>query len=162
MKKSIIVAVADDMGIGKDNSLMWHIPEDMKFFRSTTMGCPVIMGRKTWESIGRTLPGRLNIVLSGKIKEAADAELASSLDEALDIAEKSGAQECFIMGGGQIYKSAMDTADCLYVTKVHCIVEGCDTYFPDIDEKIWTEEWNSGMKEHEGLRYEFIRYERRH
>ena len=161
MIRSIIVAVADDMSIGRDNALMWHLRGDMKFFRETTTGHPVIMGRKTFESIGRALPGRLNIVISRSMEEREDLKVASSLEEAFALAGQSGADECFVMGGGTVYRQALPLADRLYVTLVHTVVPDADTFFPEIDPGLWEVEWSSDTFEEEGLKYIFKRYKRK-
>ena len=155
MEKCIIVAVADDWAIGRDNSLMWHIAEDMKFFRTTTTGCPVIMGRRTWESIGRPLPRRLNIVVSRSLEAPEGVLVAESLDRAYALAEESGAEKCFVMGGGQIYRQAMESADRLYVTHVHTVIPGADTFFPAIDPAKWVTVEESGMKNDPETGYDF-------
>ena len=161
MIRSIIVAVADDMSIGRDNALMWHLRGDMKFFRETTTGHPVIMGRKTFESIGKALPGRLNIVISRSMEGREDLKVASSLEEAFALAGQSGADECFVMGGGTVYRQALPLADRLYVTLVHTVVPDADTFFPEIDPGLWEEEWSSDTFEEEGLKYVFKRYKRK-
>ena len=97
MQKNIIVAISDNNAIGKDNALLWHISEDLRFFRRTTLGSPVIMGRKTFESIGRALPGRVNIVISRGFSTGEDVEVASSLQEAFAIAESTNLEKCFVM-----------------------------------------------------------------
>ena len=136
---NIIVAVADNGAIGKDNSLLWHIREDLKYFKKVTMGCPVIMGRRTFESIGRPLPGRQNIVVSKSGTYALPEGVlpAGSLEEAVSKAE---GDEMFVIGGGQIYRQALPLADSLYVTEVHVTVEDADTFFPEIDAGQWEEE----------------------
>lgn len=162
MEKCIIVAIADNNAIGRDNALLWHISEDLKFFRKTTVGCPVIMGRKTYESIGRPLPKRLNIVVSRNGYEAPEGvAVVSSLEEAYNVA---GAAEdtsrCFVIGGGQIYAQAMNTADSLIVTHVHTVIEDADTYFPAIDPSCWeVSERSSLMHDDEsGFDFEFVTY----
>lgn len=128
---TVVAAVARNGVIGKDNRLVWHLPEDMKHFRQLTMGAPVIMGRKTWDSLPerfRPLPGRRNIVLSRQPGwQAAGAELAPSLDAAL--ASAAGAPQVFVIGGGQAYVEAMAIADQLVITEIDQDFEG-DTHFP--------------------------------
>jgi len=128
MTLSVIVAVAENGVIGKDNKLPWHIPEDLRFFKQTTMGRPVIMGRKTFESIGRPLPGRKNLVVSrsGPI---------SSLDAAL---AEAGDGESFVIGGASLFAEALLRADRLYLTEVHRAYDG-DVFFPDWDREQWRE-----------------------
>lgn len=132
---SIIVAVAKGGVIGGDNSLLWHIPEDLKRFKAITTGHPVIMGRKTWESLGRPLPGRHNVVITRDMSYAADgATVVHSLDEAVSLFPQK--EEVFIIGGGEIYRQAMPLADRLYITYVCAEYEG-DTVFPEVDEACW-------------------------
>lgn len=128
---SIIAAMDEKRGIGKDNKLPWHIPEDLKRFRALTSGHPVIMGRKTFESIGRLLPKRTNVIVTKDPSYKVDgAIVVHSLQEALDIAKQKEQNEVFIIGGGQIFQQALPLADKLYLT----IVKGsfpADTFFPD-------------------------------
>jgi dihydrofolate reductase len=174
MKKCIIVAIADNNAIGKDNALLWHISEDLKFFRSTTVGCPVIMGRKTYESIGRPLPKRLNIIVSRKgydapegvvvvdsLEEAfAAASATSTLPSALSSEVETSPQKCFVIGGGQIYAQAMQIADEMVITHVHTVIEDADTYFPAIDPSIWQVAERSELKTdpESGYTFEFVKY----
>jgi dihydrofolate reductase len=133
---SIIVAVSDDWGIGKDNELLWHIPEDLKRFKKLTTGHTVIMGKKTWESLPkRPLPGRTNIVLTDIPGEVFDGGVtAYSIDDALSKSDSE--DETFIMGGGSIYRQFMPLADRLYISHVHKNAMA-DIYFPEIDRNIW-------------------------
>ncbi len=174
MKKCIIVAIADNNAIGKDNALLWHISEDLKFFRSTTVGCPVIMGRKTYESIGRPLPKRLNIIVSRKGYEApegvlvvdsleeafAAASATSTIPSALSSEVETSPQKCFVIGGGQIYAQAMQIADEMVITHVHTVIEDADTYFPVIDPSIWQVAERSELKTdpESGYTFEFVKY----
>lgn len=132
---SIIVAIAQNGVIGDKNSLLWHIKEDMRFFRTTTSGHAVIMGRKTFESLGsKPLPKRTNIVITRSDSEFDGALTAHSLEEAVAMAK--GDDEAFIIGGAQIYAQALDVADRMYITLVERDYEG-DTSFPDIDLSKW-------------------------
>ena len=160
MQKNIIVAISDNNAIGKDNALLWHISEDLRFFRRTTLGSPVIMGRKTFESIGRALPGRVNIVISRGFSTGEDVEVASSLQEAFAIAESTNLEKCFVMGGGQIYAQALEEADRMIVTHVHTVIEDADTFFPPIDPQVWTVAQRSEMftDEETGFNFEFVEY----
>ncbi len=145
---SLIAAVAKNNIIGGGNTLLWDIPEDMKYFLDTTRGHTVIMGRKTYESIGRPLPKRKNIVITRDATYGAQGiEVVTSLEEALRLAsleqgrefeENQDEVEVFIIGGGEIYRQAMDKANKLYITEVHQDFEG-DTLFPIIDKSIWQE-----------------------
>ena len=132
---SIIVAIAQNGTIGDKNSLLWHIKEDMRFFRTTTSGHPVIMGRKTFESLGsKPLPKRTNIVITRADREFEGALTAHSLEEAIRMAGDD--EEIFIMGGAQIYREALAVADRMYITHVERDYEG-DTAFPEIDYSQW-------------------------
>lgn len=161
MKKCIIVAIADNNAIGKDNALLWHISEDLKFFRSTTVGCPVIMGRKTYESIGRPLPKRLNIIVSRKGYDAPEGVLVvDSIEKGYEVAKEQGAEKCFVIGGGQIYAQAMQIADEMVITHVHTVIEDADTFFPQIDPEIWKVAERSELKTdpESGYTFEFVKY----
>ncbi|MCR4264084.1 MAG: dihydrofolate reductase [Candidatus Roizmanbacteria bacterium] len=127
---SIIAAIDKNRGIGIHNTIPWDIPEDLQHFKKITMGHPVIMGRKTYESIGRLLPGRTNIVITRNPHYAGDVKVVHSLDEALSYAQSIDQNEVFIIGGEEIFKQSMGKADKLYLT----ILEGeyaADTFFPD-------------------------------
>lgn len=162
MQKCVIAAVAANGAIGKDSALPWHLGGDLKRFKSLTMGCPVIMGRRTFLSIGRALPGRVNIVLTSHPEALAGQGViaAASLEEAFSKAEESGAQTCFVIGGESVYREALPYADRLYITLVHTEVEGADAFFPDWDKSEWAEISHSEMQQEEGLQYEFIDLER--
>lgn len=135
----MIAAVAANSVIGKDNDLIWHLPDDLKFFKDTTKGHHIIMGRKNYESMGRALPFRTNVVISRNSQyQAEGAVVVTSLQEALDFAEKAGEKEAFIIGGGEIYKLGLPIADTMYLTFVEGSPEG-DTFFPDFDKNDWNE-----------------------
>jgi len=159
---SIIVAVSDDWGIGKDNELLWHISEDLKRFKDLTFGKTVIMGKKTWESLPRRpLPGRKNIVLTDVPNECIDCSVtAYSIEDALSKCEKD--EEIFVMGGGSIYRQFMPIADRLYITHVHKKAQA-DVYFPVIDPEVWDiaeKEEFKGTK-NQNIPYTYIIYKRR-
>lgn len=140
LKVNIIVAIADNLAIGRDNALLWHISEDLKYFKATTLGCTVIMGRRTFQSIGRPLPGRRNIVVTRDpsacgLGSASGIACAASLESALDMAVSSGEEQVFILGGGQIYAASMEIADRLYLTRVHTVIQDADTFFPAPDSR---------------------------
>lgn len=162
MEKCLIVAIADNNAIGRGNALLWHISEDLKFFRRQTIGCPVIMGRKTFESIGRPLPHRINIVVSRSDVAPDGVALVHSLGEAFEIAEATNLERCFVMGGGQIYAQALDLVDKLVVTHVHTVIENADTFFPEIDPSVWKVEERSDLQHDEetGYDFEFVTYAR--
>jgi len=163
MEKCIIVAVADNMAIGKNNALLWHIAEDMQYFRQTTTGYPVIMGYMTYRSIGRPLPKRKNVVISiYPIPDApAGISVAGSLGEGFDMA--GVCDKCFVIGGGETYRQALPVADKLYITHVHATIEDADTYFPLIDHSIWEVESVTDKRRdpESGFDFEFAVYRRR-
>jgi dihydrofolate reductase len=138
MEISIIVAASDNNVIGKDNQLLWHLPKDMRYFKNTTWGLPIIMGRKTYESFGsKSLPGRPNIILSTQSNlQYEGAIVLDSLDAALRWSTENDYKEVMIIGGGQIYEMAMSIATTIYMTRVHATIEG-DTFFPSIDTSKW-------------------------
>jgi dihydrofolate reductase len=137
MLRSLIVARARNGAIGKDGGMPWHLPADLSHFKRTTMGNPVIMGRRTWESIGRALPGRRNIVVSRTPGfRAAGAEVVASLAEAWRAV--ADAPESFVIGGAQLYAQALPEADRIYLTQIAGEVEG-DTFFPDLPAGQWRE-----------------------
>jgi len=161
---AIIVAAARNNVIGRDNHLPWKLPGELQYFKAVTMGKPVVMGRKTHESIGRALPGRLNIVISRSAPANREDQLVwvNSLEEALALAarEQPDAEEVMVMGGEQIYRQSLPLADRVYLTRVDTEVEG-DAWFPELDEAHW-----QLMDERPGapdapLRYSFQRFERR-
>ena len=136
MKLSIIVAAASDGAIGKDNKLLWHLPADMKFFKEKTMGHHIIMGRKTYESIGRPLPGRTTVIITRDLTYKAEGCLVvHSLNEAIESANANGDTEAMITGGAEIYNQAIEKADCIYLTEVQGKFEA-DTFFK-IDKTNW-------------------------
>ena len=135
---SMIVARSRNHVIGRDNQMPWKISADLQFFKRVTMGHPVVMGRKTWESIGRPLPGRRNIVVSRNTQlQLTGAEVAGSLDEALDRLSESS--RVFVIGGEQLFKQAFGKADRLYITEIEMDVEGGDTFFEVPDQASWKE-----------------------
>jgi dihydrofolate reductase len=158
---AIIAAVARNGIIGRGNALPWHLPEDLRRFKRLTLGAPVIMGRRTFDSIGRALPGRLNIVVSRNPRaEAPGCTLAGSLGEAL--AAAGAAPVVFVIGGSSLYAAALPVATRMYLTEIDADVEG-DTRFPDYDRGQWRE---TGRETHEAgpggpaLHYAFVDYER--
>ena len=163
MKKCIIVAVAENNGIGVKGALPWHLPGDLKYFKETTRGYPVIMGRTTYFSIGRPLPGRLNIVLNLGGDPIEGVSCVYSFEEAYAVAAASGAEQCFIIGGASVYRAALPDMDTLYITHVHTVVEDADTFFPEIDPQVWEEESRSEdvTDPESGVRYAFAVYRRR-
>lgn len=159
---SSIVAIANKNAIGKDNKLMWHISEDLKYFKRITLGHTVIMGYKTFVSIGsKPLPNRRNIVLTSRKQEGAydGVEYFSSMDSAIKAAS-IGDNEPFIIGGGLLYKASMPYVDKLYITEVDLELEGADVFFPEVDLEIWKQETRSELMEDPktGHKYSFVTY----
>ena len=137
----LIAALAQNRVIGRDNQLPWHLPADLKHFKALTLGKPIIMGRKTWDSLGRPLPGRLNLVISRQPGlQLEGAEVFASLDAALQRAEAwalvQGVDELMLIGGAQLYGQALPQADRLYLTRVELSPEG-DAWFPELDASTW-------------------------
>lgn len=132
---SLIVAMDDNRLIGSNNGLPWHLPADLAFFKRTTMGKPVIMGRKTFESIGKPLPGRRNIVVTRDPKFSAEGcEIANSIDAAIELCHHD--DEIMLIGGASLYQQSFERATDLYITRIHHCFDG-DTWFPDFDESEW-------------------------
>ena len=158
---SLIAAIARNRVIGNDNQLLWHLPGDMRHFRETTRGKPVIMGRKTWESLPekfRPLPGRLNIVVSRNPAYAAlGATLATSLEDALK--QVKDADEAFVIGGADLYRQALPFAKRVYLTELTADFDG-DTSFPDMPPEDWKEMSRSQPAEENELAYTFVVYQR--
>jgi dihydrofolate reductase len=137
---SLIVAASENNVIGKNGELLWNLPNDMKFFKNTTWAMPVIMGRKTFDSLnGNPLPGRFNFVISRKangIPSNDKITVTDNLQEAINLAQETDCKEVFIIGGGQIYAASISVANKIYMTRVHETFEG-DAFFPEIDPAIW-------------------------
>jgi dihydrofolate reductase len=134
---SIIVAASENNVIGINNHLPWHLPVDMKYFKDTTMGKPIVMGRKSFEELGRVLPGRPNIMITRQPDFKAEGlYIVPSLEAGIEKAKTFGTEEIFITGGGEIFKMALPIIDRLYLTRVHAEVTG-DTYFPEFDPRGW-------------------------
>jgi len=164
MEKCIIVAVADNYGIGVKGDLPWHLSEDLQYFKKTTRGYPVIMGRTTYFSLPvRPLPGRTNIVLNLGGDPIPDVKCVYSFEEAYEAAAATGAGKCFVIGGASVYRAAMPDMDKLYITHVHTEVKDADVFFPVIDPAIWEKESVSETKvdPETGYTFEFVVYRRR-
>ena len=144
---SAIVAVGHNNAIGVGNELPWHLPVDLKFFKETTRGFHVIMGRKSFESIGRPLPGRTNIIITGQ-KDYGHSGIftANSVSDALKIAQDAGQEEVFILGGSMIYKQTQNLWNKLYLTRVDADVPHATAFFPDVDFSGWKHEWQEEHK----------------
>jgi dihydrofolate reductase len=163
MKKIIMAAKADNNIIGKNNELAWYLPADLKFFKQTTRGHTLIMGRKTFESLSNPLPHRDSWIITRNNKYAHEGiTIFHSLKQALHAGEQKGLRSIFILGGGEIYSQSMQIADSMIITEVHHEFEG-DTYFPPIDPAVWRE---VSREKHEAdgqnkYDYSFVQYERR-
>jgi len=152
---SLIVAASENNAIGKDNQLLWNLPNDTKFFKNTTWGMPVIMGRKTFESLKKALPGRFNIVITRQQDlHIQSVIVAKDLNDALKKSTETNCKETFVIGGGEIYKQFMKVADRIYLTRVHTTIEG-DTFFPPIDESKWKLVSNEDFKKDEKHAYDY-------
>ncbi|WP_373083787.1 dihydrofolate reductase [Zhongshania sp.] len=163
---SMIVAMANNRVIGVNNQLPWHLPADLKHFKATTMGKPIVMGRKTWESIGRPLPGRKNIVISRQPEYVAEGAevvtcLAAGLALARDHAAAEGLAEIVVIGGEAIYRSALNEAQKIYLTEVNISLDG-DAWFPELAAAEWCETGREcyPVTNSEGLGYSFVTLER--
>ena len=156
---SIVVAISENHAIGKNNQLLWHLPKDLKHFKEITSGGTVIMGRKTYDSVGKPLPNRRNIIITRQQIKIAGCEVVNSLQAALDLCRDH--KEVFIVGGAEIYKQAMPLTDRIYLTIVHENFEA-DTYFPEISKDIWkeTERTDHEADEKNPLSFSFITLER--
>lgn len=155
---SVIAAVADNNAIGLDNGLPWHLPEDLKHFRSLTMGHHIIMGRKTYESLGRLLPGRTTVIVTRQTDYCVTGALvAGSLEEAVSLCGND--DEMFVIGGAELYKLALPMADRLYLTEVSGEFPA-DTFFPEYDKAAWHEVARERLVSESGLAFSFVVYER--
>ena len=161
MTLSLIVAASRNNVIGNEGGLPWHLPDDLGHFKRLTMGKPVIMGRRTFESIGRPLPDRRNIVMTRQADYSAKGcEVVSSVDEALELVH--GTDEVMIIGGGQVYRDFLQRADRIYLTRVQADVEG-DTHFPEIDEAAWqmVRSQHHAADERHAYEFDLLVFERR-
>jgi len=157
---SMIVATANNRIIGKDNDMPWHLPADLQYFKKITLGKPIIMGRKTFESIGRPLPGRRNIVISRDANYVVDGvDTVNSIEDALGLVD--GVDEAMVIGGGAIYKHCIDAAKRLYITHIEADIDG-DTQFPEYDLNVWKQISSEVRLADEKNKYElnFCVYER--
>ncbi|MBF8150198.1 dihydrofolate reductase [Winogradskyella sp. F6397] len=160
---TIIVAAGEDNAIGKDNDLIWHLSDDLKRFKSLTNGHHIIMGRKTFESFPKPLPNRVHVVITRQkdYKVPEGVIVVNSLEDALDAARRD--KQPFIIGGGEIYKQAMTLVDKLEITRVHAEFENADTFFPEIDETLWSEvdRTSHDVDEKHAYAFSFITYLRK-
>jgi len=162
MKLSLIVAVAENGVIGHNNQLIWHLPNDLKQFKRLTTGHCIIMGRKTFDSIGKPLPNRTSIIISRNSDfQVAGCITVDSLENAILEAKKIGNEEAFVIGGAEIYRLALPMVDKIYLTEVHHAYEG-DTFFPEIDKSIWQETQREDFEtdEKHQVKYSFVEMER--
>ncbi len=162
MRISMIAALADNRVIGRDGDMPWHLSEDMRYFKAKTLGKPVIMGRQTFESMGRPLPRRPNIVVTrNRDFAAADVAVAHDIEAALTLAkgQLGDGDEVMIIGGGQIYEQALRFADRLYLTEIHAKPDG-DTFFPEFDRAEWREVRREAQATPDSLDYDFVILER--
>ena len=163
MKIYAIVAASKNHAIGKNGEIPWYLPADLKYFKRTTMGHPIIMGRKSFEAIGQPLPKRTNIIITRDPYYAvSNALVCHSLVEALDLAADTDSEIAFIIGGGEIYKLAWDLVDRIYYTEVDIEVPDADTFFPEIEESSWklVSEEKHGPDEKNKLSYNYKVYDR--
>jgi len=134
---SLLVAASENNVIGKDNQLPWHLPNDLKYFKNLTWGMPILMGRKTFDSIGKALPGRKSIVITRNQEwQHEGVDVVHSIEEAVQKAESYGVKEIFVIGGAEIFKTSLSVANRVYLTRIHHQFEG-DVFFPEISEKEW-------------------------
>ena len=159
MRLKLIVAYAKNRTIGRDNTLPWKLPGDLAHFKRTTLGCPIIMGRKTWDSLGRPLPGRKNIVITrDSSKNIEGADCVTSLDAALALVQD--ADQAFVIGGAQIYQQALALADSVIATEVQANIEG-DAFFAPLDDSLWIETSRTPQEPENGLAYDLVEFQRR-
>ncbi|HEX4877312.1 MAG TPA: type 3 dihydrofolate reductase [Chitinophagaceae bacterium] len=159
---SLVVAAATNNAIGKDGKMPWHLPNDLKHFKNVTWGMPVIMGRKTFDSLGKALPGRKNIVITRQQGWKADnTVVVKNIEDALFVAKESDAKEVMVIGGGEIYKALFERASRIYLTRVHTDPEA-DTFFPAIDPQHWylVSQKNHEADEKNSFNYSFQTWER--
>jgi dihydrofolate reductase len=164
MTLSAIVAVSDNNAIGRDNTLPWHLPEDLKFFKRTTLGKPMLMGRKTFESLGGVLKNRLHIVVSHQkdLQLPEGVLLFHDIQQGISRMEDENTDEAFIIGGGVIFDKTMQLIDRLYITRVHTTISDAHTFFPHIDHAHWKLVWEEKhtADEKHAFDYTFQHYER--
>ncbi len=164
MKISLIAAMDRNLAIGKDSALPWHLPDDLKRFKALTLGKPILMGRKTAQSLGRALPGRLNLVLTRRDRVPFDGmQAVATLDESTRIAEHAGADELCVIGGGEIYALVLPIATHMHMTLVDVAVVDADVFFPVFDVRQWCETMREShaIDARHAFAFEFVDYERR-
>ncbi len=155
LKVYLLVAAAENNAIGLNGQLLWHLPNDLKYFKGLTWGMPVVMGRKTFESVNKPLPGRFNIVLTNqRTWTHENVQVATDMSMAMDVAKATDCKEVFIIGGGVLYQQMMPHADRIYMTRVHTTLAG-DTFFPEINTDEWTLHSAQPMKADEKHAYDY-------
>jgi dihydrofolate reductase len=163
VRVSLIAALDRNRGIGRDNDLPWRLPDDLKRFKALTLSKPILMGRKTAESLGRALPGRMNLVLTRSDRVPfEDMQAVASIDEALAIALGSGATELCVIGGAEIYALTLPIADQLYLTHVDTVVPDADAFFPQFDASRWkvVNRESHAVNDKHAFPFEFVDYSR--
>ncbi len=156
MKITIVVAATENNVIGINNEMPWHLPDDLKFFKKTTLGKPVLMGKNTWHSIGRPLPGRLNIVLTSSLLDVPEGVLVfKSIDEAFQYLNAQHTPEVCVIGGGQIFKKVLPIADTIFMTRIHTVIEGGEIFFPEIDKILFEMVWHENHPKDEKHAFDF-------
>ena len=158
MQLNLIVAYARNRTIGRDNTLPWKLPGDLAHFKRTTLGCPIVMGRKTWDSLGRPLPGRRNIVITrDAAKAVVGAECFTSLSQSLEAVKD--AEHVFVIGGAQIYQQSLPLAHRIVATEIQADIEG-DAVFEPLDQAVWVETSRMPQPAENGLAYDLVEYHR--
>jgi dihydrofolate reductase len=161
---SLVAALDRRHAIGRDNALAWHLPDDLKHFKAVTLGKPVLMGRRTAESLGRPLPGRANLVMTRKGSAPFDGmRPVGTIEEALTITAELEAGELCIIGGGEIYREWLPLADVLQLTEVHTAIEGADAWFPEWDRSQWHEVQRTPhpADDRHAFAFDFVEYQRK-
>lgn len=156
MEISFVVAASENNVIGKNNELPWYLPEDLKFFKKMTSGKPVMMGRKTFESLGKPLPNRLNVIISKHLETAPEGTtLFHSIKDGLDFLKMEKYPEISIIGGGEIFSETIGIADIIYLTRVHTKIDDGEAFFPEINPEAWHIEWEESHQKDERHNFSF-------
>lgn len=167
MIKTIVVAVPKNNAIGKNNDLLWHLPDDFKFFKETTRGHHILMGRKTYESLGKPLPTRTSVVITSRedFTLPEGHHVVRSLEEGLALGEKKGLEEIMIIGGGRVYKESLEKGlvDKMHITEIDAEPDGADTFFPEYDKSEWAEvaRTHHPADERHAYAFDFVTYEKK-
>lgn len=157
MQIRIVVAASENNVIGLNNELPWRLPDDLRFFKKMTLGMPVVMGRNTWISLGKALPGRLNVVVSSTLQETPEEGVLvfASLEAALDELRSKGHEEIAVIGGGQLYHTALAYTQTVYLTRVHAVLEKGTAFFPTLPPEEWQLTWEEPHEADEKHSYPF-------